>query len=139
MLSRITKVYSYEGSAPVINDYCIYFDDYLKSQNSLLHITKAKRLEIYYTNTPMPDYEIKEAEGLSHVIVQPNLTNQTFTVQGSNITKIEVHNNLGLLVLLHQSHGYSLTIDLSSQPAGLYFVTVTNTEGKRCVKKVVKQ
>lgn len=128
-----------EGSAPIINDYFIYFDDYLKSQNSQLRITKVKRMEIYYTNTPMPDYEIKEDKGLPQVTVQPNPTNHTISIQGTNLTKIEVHDILGKLVLLHQLHGDSSIIDLSPQPAGLYFVTVTNTEGSRCVKKVVKQ
>ena len=128
-----------ESGPPITNDYCIYFDDYLKSQNSQLCITKVKRMEIHYTNTPMPDYEIKEKEDPSHIVVQPNPTNQTFTVQGCNLTKIEVYNTLGNLVLLHQLHGDSSTIDLSSQPAGLYFVSVTDKEGKCWVKKVVKQ
>jgi hypothetical protein len=35
--------------------------------------------------------------------------------------------------------GERLTVDLSGLPSGIYFVNVTDKEGRKCVRKVVKE
>jgi hypothetical protein len=45
----------------------------------------------------------------------------------------------GQQVLSVQGKGNELRIDMAALPAGVYFVTVTNEEGQKCVRKVVKE
>jgi len=42
-------------------------------------------------------------------------------------------------VLSVQGEGNELRIDMAALPAGVYFVNVTNEEGRKCVRKVVKE
>ena len=46
---------------------------------------------------------------------------------------------LGQKLLGVKGKGDELHIDMADLPAGVYFVTVTNEEGRRCVRKVVKK
>ena len=50
----------------------------------------------------------------------------------------EAFNALGQRIASVKGGGERLTIDLSGQPAGIYFVNVTDSVGRKCVKKVVK-
>jgi hypothetical protein len=38
-----------------------------------------------------------------------------------------------------QGKGNELHIDMTALPAGVYFVTVTDEEGRKCVRKVMKE
>lgn len=71
--------------------------------------------------------------------VYPNPTLGLVSVMGSNLRQIEVYNALGQRVITQLADGDRTTINLNKQPAGIYFVNITDKEGKRCVKKVVKQ
>ena len=46
---------------------------------------------------------------------------------------------LGQQVLSVQGNGNELRIDMATLPTGIYFVTVTDEEGRKCVRKVVKE
>ena len=46
---------------------------------------------------------------------------------------------LGQQVLSVQGSGNEMQINMSALPAGIYFVAVTNEEGRRCVQKVVRE
>ena len=46
---------------------------------------------------------------------------------------------LGQKMLYVQGKGKELQIDMTALPAGIYFVTVTDEEGRKCVRKVVKE
>ena len=78
-------------------------------------------------------------ESVLQISVQPNPTIGVFTVAGENLKHIEVFDVLGQRVTALQAAGDRTAIDLSNQPVGIYFVSVTDTEGRKCVKKVVKQ
>ena len=61
--------------------------------------------------------------------------------KGATQATLDITNVLGVTVLtvgLEGNRG-SGVLDLSGQPSGLYFITVTDQNGQRCVRKVVKQ
>ena len=75
-------------------------------------------------------------ENLSeNICLHPNPTNGILYVDAENLQKVEVLNLLGQKV---QSKGGS-TIDLSELGNGVYFVKVTDEEGRVEVRKVVKE
>jgi len=84
-------------------------------------------------------WDVEEVENQSDFTVSPNPSEGVFTVRGVGLASVEVYNTLGQHVLTMQANGSAATIDLANQPAGLYFINVTDDEGKRCVKKVVRQ
>ncbi|MBR5631708.1 MAG: T9SS type A sorting domain-containing protein, partial [Bacteroidales bacterium] len=50
-----------------------------------------------------------------------------------------VTNLLGQQVLSVQGEGDELQIDMTALPAGVYFVTVTDENGRKCVRKAVRE
>ena len=84
-------------------------------------------------------WDVDENNGPSFADIQPNPTNGEIAITGKDLKKAEVFNSVGQQVVSAQCQGDRLTFDLGNQPAGLYFVSVTDTNGRRCVKKVVKQ
>jgi len=71
--------------------------------------------------------------------IHPNPTNGLVTITGENLRQAEVLNMLGQQVLSVQGEGNELQIDTSALPVGIYFVNVTDKEGRKCVRKVVKE
>lgn len=80
-------------------------------------------------------------EELTHTfaIALPNPTDGTVKILGENLRQADVFNEFGQQVSTVRDEGESLQIDLSAQPAGIYFINVTDKEGRKCVRKVVKQ
>ena len=81
----------------------------------------------------------EENETTAFSSLHPNPTNSTFTVTGKNLKAVEVLNTLGQRVATVQGKGETLQIDIAELPAGIYFVRITDEEGRKCVRKVVKQ
>ena len=75
----------------------------------------------------------------SFASIHPNPTTGQITILGENLRQAEVLNMLGQQVLSVQGEGNELRIDMAALPAGVYFVNVTNEEGRKCVRKVVKE
>ena len=71
--------------------------------------------------------------------LHPNPTTGLVTIAGENLRQTEVLNMLGQQVLSVQGEGNELRIDMAALPAGVYFVNVTDGEGRKCVRKVVKE
>ena len=71
--------------------------------------------------------------------LHPNPTTGLVTIAGENLQKAEVINLLGQKVLSTQGEGNELRIDMAALPAGVYFVNITDKEGRKCVQKVVKK
>ena len=71
--------------------------------------------------------------------VLPNPTTGRLRIFGKDLRSADVYNALGQRLAAVQGEGELLEVDLSGQPAGIYFVTATDTEGRKCVRKVVKR
>ncbi|MBQ6305276.1 MAG: T9SS type A sorting domain-containing protein [Bacteroidales bacterium] len=78
-------------------------------------------------------------EKKENALAFPNPTNSMVTITGENLRHAELLNVLGQQVLSVQSKGNELHIDMTALPSGVYFVTVTDEEGRKCVRKVVKE
>ena len=77
-------------------------------------------------------------------MLYPNPSDGQVTITGNNLKSAEVYNALGQRVATERvatvkGQGEQLTVSLEGLPSGIYFINVTDTEGRKCVKKVVKQ
>lgn len=83
--------------------------------------------------------EIDENTFTAFATVNPNPTNGMVTITGLNLRQAEVINTLGQRVAIVHGEGNQLSVNISNLPAGIYFVNVTDEEGRKCVRKVVKE
>ena len=66
-------------------------------------------------------------------------TNGQVTITGQDLRSAEVFNTLGQCVATVKGEDEQMTVDISNLPAGVYFVNITDGEGRKCVRKVVKE
>ncbi len=85
------------------------------------------------------NHEEGELQDENWVLNYPNPTEGNFTILGNNLVQAEVFNILGQRTTAARANDTGLALDLTGQPAGIYFVSITSQDGKRCVKKVIKQ
>ncbi|MBO7493308.1 MAG: T9SS type A sorting domain-containing protein [Bacteroidales bacterium] len=78
-------------------------------------------------------------EPATFTTVHPNPTTGLVTITGDNLRQAEVLNMLGQQMLSVQGKGNEFHINMTVLPAGIYFVTITDDEGRKCVRKVVKE
>ena len=71
------------------------------------------------------------------ITIAPNPTNGQVTIMGKCLHHVEVINVLGQH--LFSFEGDELRIDLGKLPDGIYFIDVVDDQGKRCMKKVIKE
>ena len=83
--------------------------------------------------------DIEENEATAFATIHPNPTIGIVTITGLNLKQAEVFNVLGQSVAKVQGQGETLQIDIANLPTGVYFVNVTDEEGRKCVRKVVKE
>ena len=143
-------------------------EDYIGFRNTIneehYHAWVWVYADIEYTSSPdkvwvyvdrmayctIPDYPLRWGqtsltEGIDETgatvfaTLHPNPTTGFVTIRGDNLRQAEVLNVLGQKVLSVQGEGNELRIDLVTLPAGIYFVNVTDEEGRKCVRKVVKE
>ena len=72
-------------------------------------------------------------------VIHPNPTTSLITITGENLQRAEVLNMLGQRIRGVPGKGDELHIDMAALPAGVYFVSITDEEGRKCVRKVVKE
>lgn len=122
------------------SDLFVFNERHLARQNDELCRMNVKRIEIHYTNTPMPNYAVQE-QGVAQEFckVFPNPTTGKVAITGEGLRRAEAVNVLGQRVATATSEGNQLTIDLGGLPSGIYFVNVTDEDGRKCVRKVVKE
>ena len=92
-----------------------------------------------YAGQTSINWGIEETEATTFATIHPNPANSIVTVTGKNLKSAEVINTLGQRVATVQGKGETLQIDIATQPSGIYFVRITDEEGRKCVRKVVKE
>lgn len=83
--------------------------------------------------------DVEEIESVSYVMLYPNPSNGMVTIMGKDLKSAEVINALGQRVASVTGESERLQIDLNGLPAGIYFVNISDAEGRKCVRKVVKE
>ena len=82
---------------------------------------------------------IEESEAVVFATIHPNPTTGQVTITGQDLKTAEVFNTLGQKVATARGEGETMQIDLSELPIGVYFVNITDKEGRKCMQKVVKE
>ena len=93
---------------------------------------------LHWGQTSLTD-DLAENESAVFATVYPNPTNGRIAISGPTLKQAEVLNALGQRVAKVQGKGETLQIDIAKLPAGVYFVNITDEEGRKCVRKVVKE
>ena len=83
--------------------------------------------------------DISENETSAFATIHPNPTTGLITINGKDLKAAEVVNTLGQRVATAHGKGDQMTIDIANLPEGVYFVRITNEQGRKCVRKVVKE
>lgn len=73
------------------------------------------------------------------ITVAPNPTNGQVAIMGKKLRHAKVANMLGQQVISVSGDGDELQIDMVNLPSGVYFIEIADAEGKRYVKKVMKE
>ena len=97
------------------------------------------QFEFTFINTQRPIYLDIEDNEISACTLYPNPTNGLVTITGKDLKSAEVINTLGQRVATVKGEGERIAVDISNLPAGVYFVNVTDKDGRKCVRKVVKE
>ena len=84
-------------------------------------------------------WEVDENEATAFATIYPNPAAGQVTITGLNLKQAEVFNALGQRVTMVKGKDETLQIDMANLPTGVYFVNVTGEEGRKCVRKVVKE
>jgi hypothetical protein len=82
---------------------------------------------------------MEENQTTAFATLYPNPATGLVTVMGKDLKAAEVVNMLGQRVITVQGEGETMQIDISNLPTGIYFVNITDTEGRKYVRKVVKE
>ncbi len=132
----------------VFNNQTILFGSALKNQQRTLRFYKEEvyngngninQFEITLTNTPEPVYMDTEEKERLACTLYPNPATGLVTITGKDLKQAQIINALGQCVATVKGEGEQLLVDISDLPAGVYFVNITDGEGRKCVKKVVKE
>ena len=82
---------------------------------------------------------VDENQASAFATVHPNPTTGVVRIIGKDLKAAEVVNTLGQRVATVQGKGQMLQIDIANLPEGVYFVRITDEQGRKCVRKVVKE
>jgi hypothetical protein len=91
---------------------------------------------IYYSET----LSIQDVDGFGTVILYPNPSQNEFSIESDlSLDIIKIYNQLGQLVEKFDVKDTQSSYDISTLSTGLYFVELSSVQGKKIVKKLVKQ
>ena len=120
-----------------------YFD--MVSSNTGAHLAWASTFngeqDVYYSFiTPQPFIGINDVAGNLNVSVHPNPTSGLLEIYSSNkIARAEIYTTVGNKLFSTSIMNTRHVIDISSQPAGIYFMKLITVDGRETVKKVIRK
>ena len=128
---------------------CFYgwaeFEEIIESNHDLGRFHVAKTCFCAIPNYPLHWGQTSLTEGMvetedtAFATIHPNPATDQVTITGKDLKSAEVINTLGQRVATVQGKGETLQIDIATQPSGIYFVRITDEQGRKCVRKVVKE
>jgi hypothetical protein len=71
------------------------------------------------------------------VYPNPSNGNSIYVVSSKNLSKIEITNSIGKIVHISSPNINNTVVDLTVQPKGIYFITITNDDGTFTTKKLL--
>ena len=118
-------------------------EDRQGSVKALFHVSRTcycsiPNYPLRWGQTSLTD-DLTENESVAFATLHPNPTTGLVTITGEDLRQAEVFNALGQRVAMVRNESGQMTVDVSGLPAGLYFVNITDEEGRKCVRKVVKK
>ena len=120
-----------------------YFD--MVSNNTGAHLAWVSTFngeqDVYYSFiTPQIPSGINQVSGNFNVTVNPNPTSGRFEISCRNKKiRVEIFTAVGKKVFSVSDFNTSHAIDMSSQPAGIYFVKLVSDDGWKTIKKIIKE
>jgi hypothetical protein len=120
-----------------------YFD--MISNNTGVHLAWVNTMngeqDVYYSFiTPPATISVDKVEGNSFVSVHPNPTNGRLEITGNDKkTRVEIFTTVGEKLLSTTDFNSRHVIDLTPQPAGIYFLKLISDDGWEMVKKIVRE
>ena len=85
------------------------------------------------------DWDVEENQNMVIATIHPNPSTGMVIITGEGLKEAVVFNAIGQKVATAKGEGRQLTVDLTQTTSGIYFVSITDENGKKCVEKVVKQ
>lgn len=134
------------GAIKYTNDGNCYYGWFLAYTSSTIKYMAVKKMAfctipnypLHWGQTDVIGVE-ENSEPYAFATIHPNPTLGRVTLSGENLRQAEVVNLLGQQVLSMKGQGNEIHIDMTALPAGIYFVNITDEEGRKCVHKVVKE
>jgi hypothetical protein len=120
-----------------------YFD--MTSDSTGAHLAWANTLngeqDVYYSHiVPYTSTGVNEVSGGNTIRIYPNPVNGTVYIRGLAMdSQVEIHSMIGEKILAVTTRNSSCDINLSAQPAGIYFVKIISRNGVTTVRKMVKE
>ena len=145
---------SYFGLKKIVGEDCYYGWLYTYDGNTKINKNTKRAGTLFIDRVAyctIPNYPLRAGQTSLTVGVNEHPTEQTFatiypnpstglsTITGTDLKQAEVLNALGQRVATAEGKGETLQIDIANLPAGIYFVSITDEEGRKCVRKVVKE
>lgn len=85
------------------------------------------------------DWDVEESQNTVVATIHPNPSSGMVIITGEDLKEAVVFNSIGQKVATAKGEGGQLSIDLTKTTSGIYFVSITDKNGKKGVKKVVKR
>lgn len=112
---------------------------YVPAPRLVLYATAFCTIPNYPLRAGQTDLDWGVEETKAFATLYPNPTTGLVTITGKNLKQAEVLNALGQHIATAQGQGETLHIDIANLPTGVCFVRITDEEGRKCVRKVVKE
>ncbi|MCX6225624.1 MAG: T9SS type A sorting domain-containing protein, partial [Bacteroidia bacterium] len=83
---------------------------------------------------------VNEISGNTRIRIYPNPVTGTLVIRGlTTDSQVEIYTILGEKAHSVNSRSTTCEIDISAQPAGIYFLKIVDRNGSTIVKKLVKE